>query len=179
MLYLQISEHEGVHYIYFYQGRISNFHMETFSGRLSGDEYMQFCCGEQYIMARKAIIMGDMDTFEKIMAETSPTKIKKLGRKVKNWNQELWDENVEQVAHDVCAYRMMDRNGDVTPYGLALLEIVSPYEKYMFVEASITDAIWGVGGRPVSAHAYLMKNGEFKGRNILGRAVTDTVSLLQ
>lgn len=50
-----------------------------------------YSCAEQYMMAQKARIMGDEETRVKIMCETAPEAIKKLGREVKNFDAEKWD----------------------------------------------------------------------------------------
>ena len=48
---------------------------------------------EQYMMAEKARIFGDEETRQRIMKEEEPSIIKDLGREVKNFNPEIWDQH--------------------------------------------------------------------------------------
>ena len=46
---------------------------------------------EQYMMASKARLFGDEEVFNEIMAADNPFDYKKLGRKIRGFEQELWD----------------------------------------------------------------------------------------
>jgi len=48
------------------------------------------CC-EQYMMAKKAQLFGDMETLKQIMATDSPRGQKDLGRTVAGFDQEKWN----------------------------------------------------------------------------------------
>lgn len=48
------------------------------------------CC-EQYMMAKKATLFGDLKTAEGIMAEPSPAKQQQLGRSVSGFDPCRWD----------------------------------------------------------------------------------------
>ena len=52
---------------------------------------------EQYMMAQKAILMGDTATCREIMAAFNPREYKKLGRKVRNFDPVLWDREKYNV----------------------------------------------------------------------------------
>jgi len=177
-----IAEHNGTTYYYFYRGRLSNFRFESFI-----IDNVEYCCGEQHIMARKALLMGDHATHGLIMREHRPIEIKKLGRRVGNWNQELWDANVYAVALETCRGRMLGERGEVTDYGRTVVDQVRGVVNddgnaadvnlnFMFVEASPTDAIWGSGQNGQNSHATLVTTGQFRGQNILGRAITEVVT---
>ncbi len=78
-------------YIYFY-GHNSNsvycvfsqWYQAQFTEHISSDIAITYSNCEQYMMAHKALIFGDDDIFDKIMATNDPFTIKKLGRKIKN-----------------------------------------------------------------------------------------------
>lgn len=50
-------------------------------------------CAEQYMMAEKARIFGDEETRQQILSEYSQMAMKKLGRKVRNYNDFVWSGN--------------------------------------------------------------------------------------
>lgn len=52
---------------------------------------LAYCCVEQFMMASKARLFGDLDAERAIMSSKEPKVIKSLGRKVKNFNQVEWD----------------------------------------------------------------------------------------
>ena len=49
-----------------------------------------FSCIEQYMMAKKALLFKDQDIYNRILKEDSPKKMKALGRKVKNFDPNIW-----------------------------------------------------------------------------------------
>ena len=49
------------------------------------------------MMYFKALLMGDDEVAEKILATKGPGEAKALGREVKNFDQPLWDENCDGV----------------------------------------------------------------------------------
>ncbi|MDY4853145.1 MAG: NADAR domain-containing protein, partial [Prevotella sp.] len=53
-------------------------------------EDVYYNCAKQYMMAEKARIFGDDDAWQQIMASYDPMTIKKLGRKVRNFNAYVW-----------------------------------------------------------------------------------------
>ncbi len=68
-------------------GEFSNHYVREFV--VNGNK---FRCVEQYMMAQKALIFRDFETFNKIMNSKNPAEMKHLGREVKNFNAEKWDE---------------------------------------------------------------------------------------
>lgn len=74
----------------------SNWHPSKFKHR-----GVTFANSEQAMMYCKAELMQDTA----IMAETrrisDPYKVKQIGRKVKPWNQSLWDSKKLDISHDI------------------------------------------------------------------------------
>ncbi|KAK8898315.1 hypothetical protein M9Y10_000599 [Tritrichomonas musculus] len=65
---------------------------------------MYNCC-EQYMMAQKAIVFGDDETLQKILSEKNHSKIKKLGRIVKNYNQKIWNSKCQDIVFQGNLYK--------------------------------------------------------------------------
>ncbi|CAN0528621.1 unnamed protein product, partial [Ectocarpus sp. 12 AP-2014] len=54
---------------------------------------VQYSCAEQYMMAEKAKLFGDEGSWKKIMATLSPREHKDLGRGVRGYDQDVWDQH--------------------------------------------------------------------------------------
>ena len=61
-------------------------------------EDVYYNCAEQYMMAEKARIFGDDDAWQQIMASYEPMTIKKLGRKVRNFNAYVWKRTARRLS---------------------------------------------------------------------------------
>lgn len=52
-----------------------------------------YSTAEQYMMAQKALLFQDTDTYDKIMEAEHPKKYQSLGRKVKNFSEAVWNQH--------------------------------------------------------------------------------------
>lgn len=116
---------------------------------------------EHFMMACKAALFGDVAMLERIRLAETPLAAKKLGRKVKGFRQEAWDENAFAfvVRGNVAKF---GQNGALKSYLLATGDKV-------LVEASPLDRVWGIGmaaGDPRAGNP-----AEWRGRNLLGFAL--------
>lgn len=131
-------------------------------------------CSEQAIMLVKAIAMSDYDVVEAVLSMGCPsssddavvkdfcTKIKKLGRSVKNFNQELWNTILPKVVIQVLIEKFRP------PHMRELLASLGT--NTLFVEAASYDAIWGAGisaDNPDIGNFHL-----WPGFNMLGYGIT-------
>lgn len=73
-------------------GYLSNWYTSPLKIKF-GETDHDFQNVEQAMMASKAFLMGDQDSFVKILQQPDPKKVKALGRKVKNFNPALWDKS--------------------------------------------------------------------------------------
>lgn len=89
------------------------------------------------MMAEKARIFGDEETRREILASTNPAIIKKLGRKVKNFDASIWDKRCIEVVYN--------GNHNKFAQNKRLKEFLLSTGKSTLVEASLYDTIWGVG----------------------------------
>jgi ribA/ribD-fused uncharacterized protein len=153
---------ETVNDIYFYGhknefGYMSNFYETTFI-----EHNTKFTCSEQYLMYYKCIIFDPLNfaLLNAIIKETSPIKIKKFGRQVKNYNDIVWDA----LRYDIMlnGLRLKFNQNETIK-----LQLKQTSNKNLF-EASIFDKIWGIGFN--AAKAISIKKEKF-GRNLLGKAL--------
>ena len=58
---------------------------------------IEYCCTEQYMMAQKALLFGDQEIYERIMASDQAKEIKALGREIRGFEQSKWDANKYRI----------------------------------------------------------------------------------
>lgn len=133
--------------------------------KLSPNSYHTFNCVEQWMMACKAGMFGDVETFEKILNEPHPKKQKDLGREVKGYNEEMWKaERFECVGHGI--FSKFDQNLELKRF---LLQFPSDT---IFAEAAPWDKNWGIGMGPDDPDALDIY--KWKGTNLLGKLIGQT-----
>ena len=60
------------------------------------------------MMYQKAILFGDTETAEKIMAAKTPKKQKALGRQVKGFDEDVWKNNRERIVEEANWHKFCD-----------------------------------------------------------------------
>ena len=108
------------------------------------------------MMYNKAILFGDTTIANKILQETTPKVIKSLGRKVRNFDENIWNKHKEEIVFKG-NYLKFTQNKELKE------ELISTENK-MLVEASPYDKIWGIGINVKQA----IEGKEWKGLNLLG-----------
>lgn len=98
---------------------------------------LSFHTSEQYMMYWKALLMGDDETSEKILSASGPGEAKALGRAVKDFDQEVWDENCDMVVERA---NLLKFGQDERLKGILL----GTGEREL-VETSPNDKLWGIG----------------------------------
>jgi len=121
-----------------------------------------FNCCEQYMMYSKAKFFGDEETAKEIMKSTNPAEQKRLGRKVKNFNTELWNK--------VCFSIVYKANYAKFSQNPTLKEGLLATEDRILVEASPEDRIWGIGMGVENTG--ISDPANWQGSNLLGFALT-------
>ena len=152
--------------IYFYSHNkeyrcFSNFYPASFP--VQG---VTFKSSEQYFMYQKALIMGDRATANLILSANTPAEAKKLGRSIKPWNQNLWDQHKYLVMVDALTYKF-SANQDQ-------LKILLDTKDAVLAEASPFDKIWGIGLSMDDAERGL----PWRGENLLGKALMQARDVL-
>lgn len=122
-----------------------------------------YATAEHWMMAGKAKLFGDEAVLQEILASTKPGEVKALGRKVKNFDPEVW----EQACFNIVVegnYHKFSQNEEMKDFLLKTGELV-------IVEASPVDAIWGIG--MAKDHANVERPDLWRGTNLLGFALTE------
>ncbi len=118
---------------------------------------------EQYMMAQKAKLFGDMEIYEMILEAEDPKTFKSLGRKVKGFDKVLWDEHKDEIVIEG-NFAKFSQNRDLGEYLLNTGDSI-------LVEASPRDLIWGVGlGKE---NPRIQDPASWRGQNHLGFALME------
>lgn len=124
---------------------------------------------EQYMMASKALLFGDDETYHKIMSADNPRYYKKLGREIRGFDQNTWDANKYNIVVKGNKSKFY-QNPELKEYllftGDAILAEASPYDK-----------IWGIGLDREQAEKGSPE--QWQGENLLGCALMETRDWLQ
>lgn len=137
-------------------GYLSNWYISPFT--YAGKQY--FSC-EQYLMEQKALTFGDDEAAEKIMNSKNLSEIKRLGKQVARYNENLWKTIRPQVMR-----RGLRAKFQQNPQ---LLQELMNTGNAILAECAPRDAIWGIGIGMDDERSLDPK--EWKGRNLLGRAL--------
>jgi len=129
-------------------------------------ETKRFFNSEQYFMFIKAVVFGDIETAKKILATKDPKMAKTLGRKVKGYDDEIWNKMRYKVMVDANKAKY-SQNED-----LKKLILNPEIADKGFVEASPIDGVWGIKLGENDPLADEEKN--WKGQNLLGKALDET-----
>lgn len=165
------NNYQHYNFVYFWK------HLDTFNNHYLSQWYnapfvdngICYKNMEQYMMSQKAKLFADKETEIKILKENDPKRIKQLGRLVKNFNQDIWNEH---------KYNIVFRGNMLkfTQYK-NLGELLKQFpENTVFVEASPYDKIWGIGLS--EKEAMLLTPKEWNGENLLGFALTEVKKYL-
>lgn len=131
-------------------------------------EGQYYNCAEQYMMAEKARIFGDEEIRQQILAEYSQMAMKKLGRKVRDYDDEIWKEK----RFDVVV------KGNIAKFSQneKLLDFLLSTDDKILVEASPKDTVWGIGLDESSPEAIQPR--KWIGENLLGFALMEVRDIL-
>lgn len=159
-------EGEQLKFTFFFRDKdfLSQWYLSNFT--ICGVEYN---CMEQYMMAEKARLFGDIDSYYKILKSKSQREIKSLGRKVKGFDEKLWAENKIGIVV----------RGNLAKFSQNkyLLDKILSTGDSILVEASPYDRIWGVG-LSQSDNKILNPN-NWRGENLLGFSLMEVRNLLK
>lgn len=152
--------------IYFWGGIFSQWHPSTI---LDEKFLIKANCAEQLMMLYKAATFKDVETFNKITLTNNPAIQKKLGRQVKNYNDEEWAKVRLDIVTNI-NYLKFTQNED-------LKEILLSSKGYEIVEASPYDCIWGVG--LMEDDPLILDKKNWRGLNLLGLAIMNARDKIQ
>lgn len=141
------------------QSCLSQWWIQEFTDE-SGTKYSS---AEQYMMAGKARVFEDEEVLAEILDCHDPAEVKKLGRKVANFNDDIWKKNKYDIVKQGNLYKFSQNH--------ALKQFLLSTQKKVLVEASPYDTIWGIGlGKE---HANAPNPEKWRGLNLLGFALME------
>lgn len=121
----------------------------------------EFNCCEQRMMYMKALTFNDKETAELIMMEKEPKEQKKLGRLVKNFDADKWDNIADEIVYEANLAKFtqhQELNEKLLMTGNKIIVECAPYDK-----------IWG-NGLDITTTLNTPEE-EWKGTNRLGKAL--------
>ncbi len=113
-------------------GYLSNWYPSPFT-----QDGITFSSMEQYMMYRKAVVFGDTETADAILATDNVGKIKALGRSVQNYDDTRWN-GIRQIIVYKGLLEKFRQNPDLK---LKLLSTAP----HTLAECAMQDKIWGIG----------------------------------
>ncbi|SIS88445.1 NADAR family protein [Insolitispirillum peregrinum] len=145
-------------FTFFWSGPFSQWHPCSFS---EGD--VPYACAEQYMMAKKALLFGDLEIHAQIMAAPTPRKQKALGRKIQGFQAEVWQRVARAIVYQGNYYKFTQDP--------ELRAVLLATAGTTLVEASPEDRIWGIGLAEDNPAA--LDRSTWQGSNWLGECLTD------
>ena len=118
---------------------------------------------EHYMMAQKALLFNDREILERILQKESPKDVKDLGRQIRNFDPEIWDQHKFQLV----------KQGNLLKFSQneVLKQFLKQTKNKVLVEASPVDKIWGIGLTEDDANSH--NPTAWKGENLLGFALME------
>ena len=126
----------------------------------TADSYL---CMEQYMMAAKAELFGDKEIRDQILKCSDQKQIKALGRKVRGFEQKVWDKFKYAIVL-LGNWHKFSQNRELREFLLSTGDSV-------LVEASPYDAIWGI--RLAASSPEAQDPMKWRGQNLLGFALME------
>jgi ribA/ribD-fused uncharacterized protein len=141
---------------------------QFFKAKFEIDNVTYVCC-EQFMMAEKARVFGDVETEQAILAAKSPREHNALGRKVRGFDPAIWNTVCRGIVY----------RGNLAKYeqNSELRESLLATGDRTIVEASPEDRIWGIGLAQDNPRAQQPEN--WQGTNWLGIALMQVRDELQ
>lgn len=145
-------------FTFFWHGPFSQWHRSYF--KLDG---VRYSCSEQFMMAQKAVLFGDLESARKIMDTFDPKIMKAVGRGVLGFSHETWEANCMAIvaSANIAKFSQNEDLGD----------LLKATAGTTLVEASPFDRIWGIGLPENDVRAGSRKT--WRGENRLGRILTE------
>jgi ribA/ribD-fused uncharacterized protein len=122
-----------------------------------------YATAEHWMMAKKAVVFNDNETFEAVLQAPKPALAKQLGRQVKNFDAAIWEEKAYEFVAEG-NWHKFSQNGDLKKFLLYTGDTI-------IVEAAPNDFIWGIGLSQDDKDA--ANPFKWKGTNLLGFALME------
>jgi ribA/ribD-fused uncharacterized protein len=124
-------------------------------------EGISYATAEHFMMAEKAKLFGDQNTYQKILYAKDPGAAKALGREVAGFDETIWTKHRFDIVVKANYAKFTQHE--------ALKQFLITTGQKILVEASPMDRIWGIG---LSANDNNANNpNAWQGLNLLGFAL--------
>ena len=87
-------------FIFFWKLHHKNEEFSNWYPRTFVIEGVRYNCVEQYMMAKKAILFGDVTIYQQIMQTEDPGKCKDLGKLVRGFDPATWDSCKYEIVYN-------------------------------------------------------------------------------
>lgn len=169
-----LSERPETPIIYFYghyphPGRITETCLSQWYNCKFVVDGQEYHTAEQYMMMQKARLFGDDEIFNAIFFANNPREYKALGRKIKNFDDKVWNEHKYDI--------VVSGNKAKFSQNIDLKNFLLSTGDAILVEASPYDRIWGIGIDKETAKSGTID--DWKGQNLLGCALMDVRDYLK
>jgi len=126
-------------------------------------EEVTYKTAEHWMMAQKALLFNDHKSFKKIIDSPSPKHVKSIGREIKNFGPDIWNDNKYHIVYYGNLHKFTQNT--------ALFNFLKSTQDKYLIDASPSDEIWGIG---LSEHSEHIDNPYlWKGENLLGFALME------
>lgn len=143
---------------------LSNFYICSFE--VDG---VQFTSTEQFFQYQKAQMFKDKNAMSSILATNDPKEQKRLGRRVKNYKENVWSGKCYMIMKRGLYAKFVQNP--------VLKERLLSISNARFVEASPYDKKWGIG---IDAdHPNATSPSKWPGTNLLGQALNEVRDILK
>ena len=145
-------------------GYLSNWYPVKFT--YSGNS---FSSTEQFMMYEKAKLFGDTEIMDQVLKEHRPEIIKRLGRKVKNFNEESWNKKRYNIVY-VGNLEKFSQNQELKDMLLSTGDSI-------LAECAVKDKTWGIGISMTNTKRF--EPTQWKGDNLLGKVLMEVRETLR
>ncbi len=155
-----------------------------YGGKLIFINGIKYDTVEQYIMSEKALLFGDIGTYNLIMQEKDPSQCKKYGRNVQNYDEAAWNMIFKEVIfHGYVGKALSDEEFAATllKTGDSVLIEASPFDDIYGAGLKETDLLNEDGTLKVPPREWHAYKSERQAENVLGfvlMAVRDYIKML-
>lgn len=131
-------------------------------------EDITFSCMEQFMMYKKAMLFGDVETAGVIIGQSNvhPNVYRQLGRQITNFDEWIWTNECRDIVVNGNLCKFMQNP--------ALRDKLLSTENTLLVEASPYDRKWGIGYDSNNAMANMHRWGD----NLLGSCLMSVRSMI-
>ena len=170
LLDLNLPEYKNKQYIYFWghQGANKKTFLSQWHDSIIVKDNVTYATAEHWMMAKKAKLFNDMDSFRKIVKSIDPREVKAMGRSIKNFNGGIWNKHKYSI--------IVEGNIEKFNQNPIMKEYLLSTKDSILVESSPYDKIYGIGLNESDARK--VNHTQWKGENLLGFALMEVRSII-